>query len=42
MNHRLPDFLIVGAMKSGTTTLYEHLDSQSGCVYVDAQGTEFL
>jgi len=22
---RLPDFLIVGAMKSGTTTLYEHL-----------------
>ncbi|MEM8946034.1 MAG: sulfotransferase domain-containing protein [Planctomycetota bacterium] len=27
MSNRLPDFLIVGAMKSGTTTLYEHLDS---------------
>lgn len=26
MNTRLPDFLIVGAMKSGTTTLYEHLE----------------
>lgn len=27
MSHRLPDFLIVGAMKSGTTTLYQYLES---------------
>lgn len=26
MNQRLPDFLIIGAMKSGTTTLYEYLE----------------
>lgn len=26
MNTRLPDFLIIGAMKSGTTTLYEYLE----------------
>ena len=26
MNPQLPNFLIVGAMKSGTTTLYEHLE----------------
>ena len=27
---RLPDFLIIGAMKSGTTTLYRDLDSHPG------------
>ena len=28
MNERLPDFLIIGAQKSGTTTLYADLDAQ--------------
>ncbi len=30
MKSRLPDFLIIGAMKSGTTTLHEHLDQHPG------------
>lgn len=30
MSTRLPDFLIIGAMKSGTTTLYEHLERHPG------------
>lgn len=29
MNERLPDFLIIGAMKAGTTTLYQDLRRQS-------------
>ena len=28
---RLPDFLIIGAMKSATTSLYHWLDAQPGC-----------
>lgn len=30
MSSRLPDFLILGAMKSGTTTLHNHLDRNPG------------
>ncbi len=35
MKNRLPDFLILGAMKSGTTTLYNHLEQNQG-VYMSS------
>ncbi|MFW6012080.1 MAG: sulfotransferase domain-containing protein [bacterium] len=30
---RLPDFLVIGAMKAGTTSLYEDLARQPGCYF---------
>jgi adenylate kinase family enzyme len=38
----LPDFLIVGAMKSGTSTLAAQLGAQKGNLHDHPEGAQFL
>lgn len=38
----LPDFVVIGAMKSGTTSLYDHLVRQPGIVAARTKETKFF
>ena len=40
--HSYPDFLIIGALKSGTTSLYQHLNNHSGLVSSSKKETNFF
>ena len=42
MNTRLPDFLIIGAMKSGTTTLHDHLVRNPGVFMASPKEPNFF
>ena len=35
INTKLPDFIIVGAAKSGTTSLYNYLNQHPSSLYVE-------
>jgi len=39
---RLPDFIIIGAMKSGTTSLHYYLDISPGNIHVKSKIAGFL
>jgi hypothetical protein len=39
---RLPDFLIIGAAKSGTTTLYKYLDKHPQVFFSAIKEPQFL
>jgi Sulfotransferase family len=41
-NGRLPDFIIIGMMKSATTTLFHWLDEQPGCFLASPKETDFF
>ncbi len=40
--HSYPDFLIIGALKSGTTSLYQYLNNHSGIVSSSKKETNFF
>ena len=40
--HTYPDFLIIGALKSGTTSLYQYLNNHSGLVSSSIKETNFF
>ncbi len=40
--HSYPDFLIIGALKSGTTSLYQYLNNHSGLVSSSKKETNFF
>ncbi len=42
MSFRLPDFLILGAMKSGTTTLHQHLEHNPGVFMASPKEPNFF